>query len=267
MLNQFFDNLLLLGLAQAGVTAALALVVVLLSRLQNVHLERETLVALVRGFVQVVAVGSVLLLLLRGPDWTSVFVLAAMMVVAAGISSRRAQGIPGAFWVSLQSIAVGAGLVIALMTVVGAIEAKLTALIPVGSMVIAAAMRANSLALDRFRAEVVAHVGQIEAALALGAEPNTTVTAHVRAAIQASLIPSIDSLRSLGIVWIPGLMSGMILSGSDPIYAAIYQFVVIAMIFAAAGLTAVPSVLMIRSWIFSPAEQLILRPGDGGDDV
>jgi putative ABC transport system permease protein len=62
-------------------------------------------------------------------------------------------------------------------------------------------------------------------------------------------------------------MSGMILSGSDPIYAAIYQFVVIAMIFAAAGLTAVPSVLMIRSWIFSPAEQLILRPGDGGDNV
>ncbi len=262
MLSRFFDSLLLLGLAQAAVTAALVLLVVLLSRLQSVHLEREAMVALARGFVQVVSVGSVLLLLLQGPDWTSVFVLAAMVVVAARISSRRARGIPGAFRVSLQSIALGAGLVIALMTALGVIEAKLTALVPVGSMVVAAAMRANSLALDRFRAEVIAHAGQIEAALALGAEPNATVTAHVRAAIQASLIPSIDSLRSLGIVWIPGLMSGMILSGSDPVYAAIYQFVVIAMIFAVAGLTALPSVLMIRSWIFSPAEQLVLRPGD-----
>ena len=262
MLDQIFDNLLLLGLAQAAATSALALAVVLLGRFQNVHLERETLVALARGFVQVVAVGSVLLLLLQGPNWTSVFVLAAMMVVAAGISSRRAQGIPGAFWVSLQSIGMGAGLVIGLMTLLGVIEAKLTALIPVGSMVIAAAMRANGLALDRFRAEIIAHAGQIEAALALGAEPNATVSGEVGVAIQASLIPSLDSLRSLGIVWIPGLMSGMVLSGSDPVYAAIYQFVVIVMIFAVGGLTAVPGVLAMRSRVFSPAQQLILRPGE-----
>jgi putative ABC transport system permease protein len=267
MLNQMFDNLVLLGLAQAAVTSALVLVVVLFSRLQRVHLERETLIALTRGFVQVVAVGSVLLLLLQGPDWTSVFVLAAMVVVAAHISSRRARGIPGAFRVSLQSVAMGAGLVIGLMTLLGVIEAKLTALIPVGSMVIAAAMRANSLALDRFRAEVISHAGQIEAALALGADINTTVASYVQVAIEAGLIPTIDSLRSLGIVWIPGLMSGMILSGSDPVYAAIYQFVVIAMLFAAGGLTSVPSVLMIRSWVFSPAQQLILRRGEEGESV
>jgi putative ABC transport system permease protein len=262
MLNQLFDSLLTLGLAQAAVAATLAVLVVLLGRFQNVHLEQETALALTRGLIQVVAVGSILLILFRGPLWTSVFVLAAMIVVAARISSRRARGIPGAFWVSLQSIGTGAGLVIALMTLVGVIEADLTALIPVGSMVVAAAMRANGLALERFRAEVTAHTGQIEAALALGAETSTTVTPYVRAAIKASLIPSIDSLRSLGIVWIPGLMSGMILSGSNPIYAAIYQFVVIAMIFAVSGLTAIPSVLMIRSWIFSPAQQLILRSGD-----
>jgi putative ABC transport system permease protein len=266
VLNLIFDNLLLLGLAQAAATTALVLVVILLSRLQDMHLGRETVIALGRGFVQVVAVGSMLLLLLQGPVWTSVLVLMAMVVAAASMSSQRAQGVPGAFWVSLQSIGLGAGLVIALMTALGVIEAELTALIPVGSMVVAAAMRANSLALDRFRAEVIAHTGQIEAALALGAEPNTTVAAHAQAAIRASLIPSLDSLKSLGIVWIPGMMSGMILSGSDPVYAAIYQFVIIAMIFAVSGLTAAPSVLLIRSWIFSPAEQLILRPGDDGNE-
>jgi putative ABC transport system permease protein len=262
MLNQMIDNLILLGLAQAAVTSLLVLVVVLVSRSQRVHLERESAVAMLRGFVQVVAAGSVLLLLLRGPHWTSVFVLAAMMVVAARISARRAPGIEGAFWVSLQSIAAGSGLVIALMTLVGVIEADVTALIPVGSMVVASSMRSNSQALDRFRAEVLAHTGQIEAALALGAEPNATVTPYLRAAIEASLIQPIDSLRSLGIVWIPGLMSGMILSGADPVYAAIYQFVVIAMILAASGLTAVPAVLLVRSQVFSSAQQLVLRPGE-----
>jgi putative ABC transport system permease protein len=264
VLDLFFDNLIALGLAQAVVTAVLALGVVFLSRLHRVHMERETGVALLRGFVQVVAAGSVLLLLLQGPNWTGILVLAAMMGVAAQISARRAKGIPGAFWVSLQSIVVGAGTVIALMTLVGVIESEITALVPVGSMIIAAAMRSNGVALDRFRAQVLAHTGQIEAALALGAEPTVTVGTHVQAAIEASLISPIDSLRSLGIVWIPGLMTGMILSGTDPVYAAIYQFVVIAMIFAASGLTAVPCVLLIRSRVFSSAQQLTLRPGTEG---
>jgi putative ABC transport system permease protein len=267
LLDQLFDNLLLLGLVQAVAAAALALAVVFFSRFQGVHLERETLVALMRGLFQVVAVGSLLWLLLQGPDWSSVFVLGAMVLFAARISSRRAQGIRGAFLVSLQSIGLGAGSVIASMIVLGVIESELTVLVPVGSMLVAAGMRANSLVLDRFRAEVLAHAGQIEAALALGAEAKTTVARHVQAAIQASLIPTIDSLRSLGIVWIPGLMSGMILSGSDPVYAAIYQFVVVAMLLAVAGLTAVPSVLMIRPRVFSPAEQLTLRPGDAGNDA
>lgn len=70
--------------------------------------------------------------------------------------------------------------------------------------------------------------------------------------------------KVLAIVWIPGMMAGMVLSGTDPVYAAIYQFVVMAMIFAAAGLTAVLSTLLIRGKAFSPAEQLILRPVAAG---
>jgi putative ABC transport system permease protein len=150
-------------------------------------------------------------------------------------------------------------MVIALMTSLGVIEPELTSLIPIGSMLIANAMNSNALALDRFKGEVQAHTGEIEAGLALGADPRAVVTPYVRAAVHASMIPRVDTLRSLGIVWIPGVMAGMILAGSDPVYAAIYQFVVIAMIFAASGLTALVSTLLIRSRAFSPAEQLILR--------
>jgi len=250
---------LMLGLAQAGIAAAASMVVVLFARRRNIHLESELFIALVRGVAQIVAVGSVLVLLLRGPRWTSGIILAGMMLAAASTSSRRAK-VPGAFQVSLYAIFAGAGSVIALMTCARVIDSAITALVPVGSMLVANAMNTNSLALNRFKADVQSHVGQIESALALGAGAEQTVTPYVEASFRASLIPAIDSLRSLGIVWIPGLMAGMVLSGAPPLYSAIYQFVVLAMIFAASGLTSLISTTLIRKHAFSAAEQLVLRP-------
>jgi putative ABC transport system permease protein len=261
MLNHLFGNQLYLGLAQAFITAVAAMLVVLLARKRGIHLEGEAVIAMARGIVQIIAVGSILLLLLRAPRWTSGFLLAGMIIAAGGISGRRAKGIPDAFRVSAFSIAFGAGSVIALMTWLGVIDTAITSLVPVGSMLIANSMNTNGLALNRFRADVLAHVGEIETALALGAEARNSVSPYVQASFEASLIPAIDSLRSLGIVWIPGLMAGMLLSGARPVYAAIYQFVVLAMIFAASGLTSLVSTLLIRDRIFTPAQQLSLQPG------
>ena len=259
MFDRILNGQLRLGLTQSGLAALAAIAVVLLARRRQIHLERETLIALVRGLTQIMIIGSILVLMLRGPRWTSLMILAAMTIAAAATSARRAKRIPGAFPVSLYAIAGGAGCVIALMAWAGVISTAITAIVPVGSMLIANAMNANGLALDRFRSEVQAHVGQIEAGLALGAAPAQSVVPYVQAAYQASLIPAIDNLRSLGIVWIPGLMAGMVLSGSPPLYAAIYQFVVLAMIFAASGLTCLISTTLIRERAFSSAEQLLLR--------
>jgi putative ABC transport system permease protein len=260
MLKELFANQLALGSAQAAVATLLALGVMLLARQREIHLEREVIVALVRGIVQITAIGSILLLLLRGPAWTSVFLLAAMIVAAARISAGRSKGLPRSFQVSLCAIAGGAGSVIALMTWAGAIDTAITSLVPIGSMLIANAMNTNSLAMNRFRSEVESHAGLIETGLALGADSKRTVVPYVQVSLQSSLIPAIDSLRSLGIVWIPGLMAGMLLSGARPLYAAVYQFVTISMIFSSSGLTALISSLLIRGSAFSPAEQLTLRP-------
>jgi len=258
MLARFFSDTLQLGVAQAVITFVLALVVVYVARRRGIHLERESTIALVRGFIQIVAVGSILIFLFRGPSWVSVIVLLLMMLAAAATAARRARGVPGAFVVSFYGIAGGAGLVIVLMTWLGAIDPRMASLIPVGSMVIASAMNSNALALERFRSEISSNVGYIEAGLALGAAPDRVVAPYVQAAVGAGMIPRIDTLRALGIVWIPGLMAGMVLAGSDPIYAAIYQFVVVGMIFAASGLTSLISTILIRARAFSAAEQLTL---------
>jgi putative ABC transport system permease protein len=261
MLRLFFHTQLQLGFAQASVAALAALTVIVLARRRHIHLEAETLIAMARGLVQIVAVGSILVILLRAPHWTSGFLLAGMIVAAGATSARRAKGMPDAFFVSAWSIAFGAGSVIAVMAALGVIDTAITSLVPVGSMLIANAMNTNGLALNRFRSEVLAHAGEIETALALGANPRNSVSTYLQASFEASLIPAIDSLRSLGIVWIPGLMAGMLLSGARPVYAAIYQFVVLAMIFAASGLTSLTSTMLIRDRVFSPAEQLLLQLG------
>jgi UDP-glucose/iron transport system permease protein len=262
MLKLFFHTPLALGIAQALVAALAAGVVVLLARGRGIHLEKDAGIAMLRGIVQIVAVGSILVVLLRGPRWTGGFLLAGMIVAAGTISAKRAKSLPGAFQVSVWAIACGAGLVIALMTCLGVIDTAITSLVPVGSMLIANAMNTNGLALNRFQSDVLAHVGEIETALALGADARSSISPYVRASFETSLIPAIDSIRSLGIVWIPGLMAGMLLSGTDPVYAAIYQFVTLAMILAASGLTSLIGTMLIRGRVFSTAEQLVLRPAE-----
>ena len=160
MLNRLFTNQLQLGLAQALAAAVVAFLVVLLARRRKIHLESESALALLRGLVQIVAVGSVLVLLLQAPRWTGAFLLAGMIAAAGVTSSKRAKGIPGAFQVSTYAIASGAGSVIAIMTLLGVIDTAITALIPIGSMLIANAMNTNGLALNRFRSDVLAHVGE-----------------------------------------------------------------------------------------------------------
>jgi putative ABC transport system permease protein len=247
-------------LLQAGIAAAVALAVTLVAQRRGVRLTRDVTGAMARGILQIAAVGSILIFILRGPLWLAALALVAMIAAAAATSARRARGVPGALPVSATALACGPGVMVALMTALGVIDRDLTTLIPVGSMLIANAMNTNGLVLNRFRADVLAHVGEIETALILGAESTVSVQGYASGAVEASLIPAIDSLRSLGIVWIPGLMAGMILSGASPLEAALYQFVVLAMIFASSALTALASTTLIRRRVFSPADQLLLRP-------
>lgn len=256
----FLDPELLRTFGQAAVAAAAAVAVGVLAHRRGIRVQRELAIALARGILQISAVGSVLVVMLRGPRWTAFPALGLMLVAAAATASSRAKRVPGAFQVALTAIAAGAGTVVLAMVAAGVIDTAVTVLVPVGSMLVAAAMNATALALERFRAEVSSHTREVEAALALGASPEASVDGFSRSAFRASLIPAIDNLRSLGIVWIPGLMTGMVLAGTPPLRAAVYQFVTIAMIFCSSGLTTLVATSLVRRRAFSPAEQLLLRP-------
>jgi putative ABC transport system permease protein len=250
-----------MGVAQAAGAIVLCAAVVLMCRRFAVHVERETAISVLRGLLQMVFVGMVLAVLLHGSLLIGVLILLGMTFAAAVTAARRAQDIKGALPISFYAIAAGSGVVIAAMLASRALTADIAVLVPVGSMIIANAMNACAQSVERFRADVAAHAGQIEAGLALGAAPAATVAPYVESAVYASLLPRLDMLKSLGLVWIPGVMAGMMVSGASPVYAGIYQFVIVAMILAASGITGLVATLLMRTRAFSPAAQLTLRPG------
>ena len=259
-LQNSIGNEVLTGLGQAAGAIALCAAVVLLCRWHAVRVEREAAVSLARGLVQMVLVGMILALLLHGTVLVGSLILLMMVVAAAATAARRLQRMDGALLLCFWSIAAGAGAVITAMLATRSLRPDISMLVPVGSMIIANAMNACAQAIERFRAEILAHVGQIEAGLSLGAEPAVAVAPYLQSAVYASLLPRLDMLKSLGLVWIPGVMAGMVVSGTSPVYAAIYQFIVVAMILAASGITGLIATVLMRSRAFSPAAQLAIRP-------
>ena len=249
----------LIGLIQALGAIALCVIVIGLCRRFAVHVEREAALSIARGLVQMVFVGMILAVLLRGSLLMGALILLLMSGAAAQTAARRNRDLDGAFLVSFWAIAAGSGFVIAAMLGMGALKPQIAMLVPVGSMIIANSMNACAQAAERFRADVAAHVGQVESRLALGAEPAVTVAPYVQSAVYASLLPRLDMMKSLGLVWIPGVMAGMMVSGASPVYAGIYQFIIVAMILVASGISGLIVTLLIRRRSFSPAAQLILR--------
>lgn len=259
MLRLFFHTTLGLGLAQAAVVAlAAALVAALISR-RGAYPQREVPLAMLRGLLQTLLVGSLLAVLLRGPWWGSAPVLVGMVLMAASTVHRRARSLPGSYAISIVCLAAGAGIVIPFMTLLGVLAPDVKLLVPVGSMVIAQSMNTQSLFFNRFLGELRSHAGEIESALALGAPSRTAVAPYIQASFHASLVPAIDNLRTLGIVWVPGLMTGMVLTGASPVYAALYQFVVLGMIYIAGGVSCLVAASLAPRRVFTLHEQLLIR--------
>ncbi|MDH7799459.1 MULTISPECIES: ABC transporter permease [unclassified Beijerinckia] len=258
-LTNISPSVIILGLEQTAAAIAICAVVVFLCLRVGVDVRREAVLSAARGFCQMVAVGALLVLLLHGSLLIGACILFAMVIAAAVTASRRGKGAQGAFLTCVYAIGAGAGVVLVVMLLTKALSTDVAVLVPVGSMIIANAMNSCAQAMERLRADVTSHVGEIEAALSLGATPAVAVRPYVNNAVYASLLPRLDMLKSLGLVWIPGVMAGMMVSGANPIYAGIYQFVIVAMILAASGMTGLIATVLSRRAAFSVADQLLLR--------
>jgi putative ABC transport system permease protein len=219
-----------------------------LSLLLSLGFVRSLLVATLRTYLQLWALGFALRWIFKVETAPLVLgVVAVMMLMAARtVLARVPQAPAGIFSKVLNAVFLSGVTVTAAVTalIIG-VEPwyKARYVIPIAGMVIGNSMTGLALALERVFSDLGKRGDEINTLLALGATPREAALPSIRTALTAGLIPTINSMSAVGIVFIPGMMTGQILAGVDPPRAAAYQIVVMLMISAATTLGSVIAVL------------------------
>lgn len=247
--------------------AGLILLAAGIARWRGTGLGRDLLVGGVRTVVQLGLVGYVLAYIFALDRWPLVLAALAVMLGVAAWTAAARQEHRTPRLVGVMTLALLAGSGLTLVYVSGLVVRvdpwyNPRYLIPLFGMIIGNAMNAAALAAERLSGEMESRRGEVEAWLALGAAPARAAEEPVRRALKAALIPTVNGLMVVGIVSLPGMMTGQILAGSDPLLAVRYQIVVMFMLASAVAVSAVLVVLWMRSGYFTAAEQL--RPPPEG---
>lgn len=236
----------------------LVMISILVSARQKLGLEKELIISTIRAVVQLLAVGFVLSYVFHASNWLLTSMMLFVMILVAGQNaSKRGKGLPQAFFVVTAAIGGGAVCTLVIMVGLGIITYTPWQVVPIGGMIIGNAMVGAGLVLNRLIAEIKQKRLEIEAALALGATSRQAMDTILRSSIKAGLIPNIDSMKTLGIVQLPGMMTGLILAGTSPLQAIRYQILVTFMLSATVSISGVIVGLLAYRRFFNSAHQLL----------
>ncbi|NJL44655.1 MAG: iron export ABC transporter permease subunit FetB [Leptolyngbyaceae cyanobacterium SM2_3_12] len=248
---------------QLALAALLILVNLALAVGLQLGLARSLLIASLRMVVQLLLIGFVLEWLFTQQNPLVILAISLVMAAIAGVSAvnRTQRRFVGIYWNSLLSVLASSALVTG-FAMVGILRVQPwydpQYLIPLLGMVLGNTLNGISLGLDRFMQGLINQQAQIETLLALGATRWEAAHRQVQEAIRVGMIPTINSMMVMGLVSLPGMMTGQILAGANPIDAVRYQIVIVFMIAAGAALGIFGVVLLAYQRLLSPAHQLRL---------
>jgi putative ABC transport system permease protein len=264
-LNQIGDVMASMDdLPRIGLALALVGVTIILSRWQHADLERDLTVATVRGFIQLVIIGYLLELVFDQdhPLWTTL-ILVIMITIAGRTSGQRGKQTPHATRVALSSIGFGAAATLGVLVALGVFDYTPQAIIPIGGMVIGNAMSSASQVMNRMSDDLLDQRNQIEQMLALGATSRDAALIQFRRALRIAMIPHIDTTKTVGLIKLPGAMTGMILAGASPLEAVQLQIIVMYLLVGANMFTGLSAAFLTYRQFFTGAHQLkALRSAD-----
>lgn len=199
--------------------------------------DRTTLFyALFRMLIQLILIGYVLTYIFESKSpYLVVFILSVMLIAASMISLRPLQKRQKSLYLyAFISIIVG-GIFTLIIVTTGVLELSFwyepRILIPLAGMIFANSMNAVSIAAERFESETSRNVNYVDARAI---------------SYKASLIPIINALFAVGLVSLPGMMTGQILSGVDPLMAVRYQMMVMLMILGSAGISVAVYLVLLK---------------------
>lgn len=241
----------------------LMVIAIALSAWQRLGLEWNLALATGRTVVQLLVVGYVLAAVFEFKHPVIVLGLLAIMLIVAAIVARNriSQKIP-----NLLPMVGGAMLTGTLLTLIYTnlfviqpptwYEPQF--LIPLAGIVLGNSMNAAAIAGERLVSTLNSSQIEIETHLSLGATPDQAVARYRREAITAGLIPTINTMMVVGLVTLPGIMTGQLLSGVSPLVATSYQMVIMFMLAFATLITTILITVGICRQFFTPTDQLIL---------
>ena len=244
------------GLALSLVLIAVA---VGLSLWQGLRLEREILWATARAIVQLLAVGYLLVVLID-PDTPIVlaWLWVGLMVLFAAITvQRRAREVPGI--VGLALVATGASAAISLLVVFGlGIYPNVgRAVVPIAGMMVGNSIGGTVVASRRIVTEMSERRPEIEARLALGQPSSEAAKPFVRSALRTALTSQIETTKAVGLVFLPGAMTGLILAGADPVDAVLVQAALMYLILGCVATNVVVIGLGLTRRLFTRDHRLV----------
>jgi putative ABC transport system permease protein len=240
-------GVIVIGWWQLALATVFVIVTGVISIRLSLGLEKDLAIATVRTYVQLLALGLVLgWVFEHGTWWLVIAILLVMTATAAQIILRRSPDAPKGVYVSSFASMLVTGFVVTFVVTGAIIQVspwyRADYVIPIAGMVLGNSMNGIALALERVFADLDARAEEILALTALGASASEAAAPSIRSALRAGLMPTINSMAAVGIVFIPGMMAGQILAGADPLAATGYQIVVMLMVAAA---TAVGSMLAV----------------------
>ncbi|MGN6808739.1 MAG: ABC transporter permease [Trinickia sp.] len=251
-----------LSLADVAIATLLIVVNGAVSAALSLGLGRKLAIAAIRTVVQLLAIGYVLGWVFRFDRWYVVLPLMALMTLVAGFAgaSRGTHSYRGQRVDSVVSILLSAWLVAAIgLFAVIRIHPWYAPqyAIPILGMILGNTLTGVSLAIERMTEALTARRDRVEMALALGATRWEAARAPAREAVRAGMIPTLNQMSVVGVVSLPGMMTGQVLAGQPPLQAVRYQIVIMFLIAASSALGTLGAVLLTYRRLFSPEHRFL----------
>ncbi|KAL4354782.1 hypothetical protein GQ457_06G008020 [Hibiscus cannabinus] len=254
----FFE--FLKGMLKPLAALAVVLIAVVLSFMQNLGLEKEMVYSIFRAFLQLSIIGFVLQFIFNQENSGWIILAYLFMVSVAGYTAgQRAKHVPRGKYVAGVSILAGTALTMFVLVVLNVFPFTPRYIIPVAGMMVGNAMTVTGVTMKRLRDDIKIQLSLVETALALGATPRQATLEQVKRSLVIALSPVLDNAKTVGLISLPGAMTGLIMGGASPLEAIQLQIIVMNMLIGASTVSSIMSTYMCWPAFFTKAYQLETR--------
>jgi putative ABC transport system permease protein len=247
-----------IGWVQVAASLTLVATAVGLSVWKGLGVERPIIWAATRAAVQLLAVGLLFELIFESSGstlWACLWVV-GMLAVSVETVGRRARKIPNVrmgAWLALGgALTVSLGVVFGL----GVFDFDPVTLVVIAGITLGNTMPAAVLGVDTAARGFSDNPGRVEGLLALGMSPASASRFLTQESVRRALIPQIERTKVVGLIALPGAMTGMLLAGADPVSAVLVQMVIMYLILGSVAIAVVTVVTLIATRAFTPDARL-----------